>query len=244
MSFVNGAQSATIPLPFAPTTMTGMTSGQLVINNTDLTSAGAGQGVDDGDDLFTVFATAVDSSTGSFDGGSVLTTLLVDFGDIAQGSAGNTAPFEIFNIAGDPLFTADLLIGSVVSSGDDSVLTTDMLSGWTVAAGESHATFAIVDTNAPLGAYSATYTIAVSDENIPGALPGGTLTLNLAANIIAGGCAGDVNGDGVIDTADLGQLLGDFGNVGPGEPADLNGDGMVDTADLGLLLGEFGQSCN
>ena len=51
---------------------------------------------------------------------------------------------------------------------------------------------------------------------------------------------GDVNLDGVVDTADLGLLLGAFGSGHPA--ADLNADGIVDTADLGLLLGNFGVS--
>ena len=54
-------------------------------------------------------------------------------------------------------------------------------------------------------------------------------------------CFGDLNGDGVIDTADLGVLIADFGQKSL--TADLNGDGIVDTADLGLLIGVFGQSC-
>ncbi len=52
------------------------------------------------------------------------------------------------------------------------------------------------------------------------------------------GIPGDLNGDGTVDTADLGILIGQFGTAGPG--ADINGDGMVDTADLGILIGNFG----
>jgi len=48
----------------------------------------------------------------------------------------------------------------------------------------------------------------------------------------------DINGDGIVDTADLGILLGVFGTTDP--TADLNNDGVVDTADLGVLLGQFG----
>ncbi|MCB9839099.1 MAG: hypothetical protein H6813_07150 [Phycisphaeraceae bacterium] len=54
-------------------------------------------------------------------------------------------------------------------------------------------------------------------------------------------CSADLNGDGVVDTADLGVLLGAFGTNDA--QADLNDDGMVDTADLGILLGEFGSHC-
>ncbi len=53
-------------------------------------------------------------------------------------------------------------------------------------------------------------------------------------------CSGDLNGDSMIDTADLGILISQFG--GPGS-ADINGDGVVDTADLGILIGVFGTSC-
>ncbi|MCB9838731.1 MAG: hypothetical protein H6813_05280 [Phycisphaeraceae bacterium] len=51
---------------------------------------------------------------------------------------------------------------------------------------------------------------------------------------------GDLNGDCVVDTADLGILLGQFGAAGS---ADINNDGVVDTADLGILLGMFGGVC-
>jgi len=47
----------------------------------------------------------------------------------------------------------------------------------------------------------------------------------------------DLNGDGVVDGADLGLLLGAWGGSGA---ADLNGDGVIDGADLGLLLGAWG----
>ena len=51
---------------------------------------------------------------------------------------------------------------------------------------------------------------------------------------------GDLNLDGVVDTADLGLLIGAFGTNDP--TADINGDMIVDTADLGLLIGNFGAS--
>lgn len=46
---------------------------------------------------------------------------------------------------------------------------------------------------------------------------------------------GDLNGDGVVDGADLGLLLGAWGTAG----ADLNADGTTDGADLGILLGSW-----
>lgn len=57
-------------------------------------------------------------------------------------------------------------------------------------------------------------------------------------------CAGDTNGDGLINSADLSVLLANFGQsaTGVGE-ADFNGDGMCNSADLSVLLGRFGLSC-
>jgi len=51
----------------------------------------------------------------------------------------------------------------------------------------------------------------------------------------------DLNGDAIVDTADLGVLIADFGSSSP--VSDLNGDGTVDTADLGILIAEFGSNC-
>jgi hypothetical protein len=48
----------------------------------------------------------------------------------------------------------------------------------------------------------------------------------------------DLNNDGVIDTADLGRLIANFGLTGTNY--DLNADGIIDTADLGLLISVFG----
>ncbi|MFO0963771.1 MAG: PQQ-dependent sugar dehydrogenase [Phycisphaerales bacterium] len=47
---------------------------------------------------------------------------------------------------------------------------------------------------------------------------------------------GDINGDNLVDGADLGILLGNWGAAGA---SDLNGDGRVDGADLGILLGNW-----
>ena len=48
---------------------------------------------------------------------------------------------------------------------------------------------------------------------------------------------GDLNGDGIVDGADLSILLGDWGTFP--SMSDLNGDGFVDGADLTILLGNW-----
>jgi hypothetical protein len=47
----------------------------------------------------------------------------------------------------------------------------------------------------------------------------------------------DLNSDGVVGGADLGILLGKWGQAGSG---DLNSDGVIGGADLGILLGKWG----
>ncbi|MFO0875307.1 MAG: hypothetical protein U0575_15240 [Phycisphaerales bacterium] len=49
----------------------------------------------------------------------------------------------------------------------------------------------------------------------------------------------DINGDGFVDGADLGVLLGEWGPC-PGCRSDLDENNIVDGADLGLLLGDWG----
>ncbi|MFO0839795.1 MAG: SUMF1/EgtB/PvdO family nonheme iron enzyme [Phycisphaerae bacterium] len=53
-------------------------------------------------------------------------------------------------------------------------------------------------------------------------------------------CPGDLNGDRVVDSADLGILLGSW-MAGAG--GDLDGDGDTDSADLGILLANWGRIC-
>ena len=52
-------------------------------------------------------------------------------------------------------------------------------------------------------------------------------------------CPADLDGDGVVDAADLAELLASWGPC-EGCPADFNGDGVVDAADLADLLAAWG----
>ncbi|MCS7190654.1 MAG: dockerin type I domain-containing protein, partial [Fimbriimonadales bacterium] len=53
---------------------------------------------------------------------------------------------------------------------------------------------------------------------------------------------GDVNYDGVVNNADLLEVLFNFGSTGCSD-ADINGDGTVNNADLLIVLFNFGRSC-
>lgn len=52
-------------------------------------------------------------------------------------------------------------------------------------------------------------------------------------------CPADLNGDGIVDSADLGIFLWFWGSS-PSD-GDFNGDGVVDSSDLGVLLGAWGE---
>lgn len=61
-----------------------------------------------------------------------------------------------------------------------------------------------------------------------------------AASVVCN-CAGDVNGDGFVNGADIGQMLSLWGTSGGAFPAaDANQDGIVNGSDIGLLLGAWG----
>jgi hypothetical protein len=67
---------------------------------------------------------------------------------------------------------------------------------------------------------------------------GGTGTLTLTCTPDAP-CPADIDGNGAVDSADLGSLLSSWGTCG-GCAADLDGNGAVDSADLGSLLSSWG----
>jgi hypothetical protein len=55
-------------------------------------------------------------------------------------------------------------------------------------------------------------------------------------SLVLVGSSSDINGDGAVNGADLGQLLAAWGPCPAPCAADLNGSGAVDGADLGILL--------
>ncbi len=92
---------------------------------------------------------------------------------------------------------------------------------------------------------SALFTLTLTNPNVggPALAQDGTLISADLAGVHAwrtAPCTGDFNQDGVVDGADLGQLLGDWGTAGQPAGTDLDHNGLVDGADLGTLLGAWG----
>jgi len=58
-------------------------------------------------------------------------------------------------------------------------------------------------------------------------------------------CLGDLNGDGVVDLADLALMLSNYGQSSGQtyEDGDLDGDGDVDLSDLALMLSVYDTVC-
>ncbi len=220
----------------------GVAMGQVVIDNLDVTEEfGDDRGADDGDDVIFVEATVLARAQGSFDGAADVDLIQVDFGSILRGSGDAMAALSVHNLEGAPGFTAalDAVLDAGASTGDLGVITTSFVEAEGVEPG-SPATVVFTMDDAAAGDFEAHYTIRVYDDRtLAGFAPGAPLVVQLVGAVF--GCPGDVNGDNVVDTADLGLVIGAFG--GGAGPADLNGDGVVDTADLGLVLAEFGGGC-
>jgi hypothetical protein len=75
------------------------------------------------------------------------------------------------------------------------------------------------------------YVISVTRDDALAISAGAAVSWLVDATVL-----GDLNGDGLVNGADLGTLLGAWGTPGPG---DFNGDGIVNGADLGTLLGAW-----
>ncbi len=212
----------------------------LTIDNTDLTSAGAGAGSADGDDVVQIDALAVAHAEASLDPAFDLDGVVIDLGSVAPGF---TTPVTVYALEVVPGLTASLDIDAVLATGDVGELMLDGSLASGVPAGSSVAFDVVVDPVAAPGSYQATYTIEVSDEDIPGAAAGTPLVIDVVATVVpAPACVGDVNGDGSTDVFDFSDLAGSFG-AGPGatrEMGDLTGDGWVDVFDFADLAVDFG----
>jgi endonuclease I len=197
-SFVGGVQNRVIAIGLTSSTATaGLRSGELTVNNTDLTSSGAGRGDADGDDVADVSLRVLDHANGSFDDAVDQDTLTLDFGVVNAGTGLHNLGFTIYNLESTLTFTAALDLDSIGGTGDTAVLSTDAAPLSNLAAGDEQGFTASLD-SAAIGSFSATYTISLSDQDLSGAQPTADLVLTLVGEVVSACSAADANcADGV-----------------------------------------------
>ena len=96
----------------------------------------------------------------SFDSGSPIDTLTLDFGSVEQNSTVNSLGFSIFNLA-DPERT-DLDLISFTATGDTGVLDSGLTTFTNLSPGGDQLFYATLDT-ATSGSFSVTYKLTLSD---------------------------------------------------------------------------------
>jgi endonuclease I len=227
----------------ASTATAGLKTGAVSIHNSDLTSAGAGQGSADTNDVVNVSATVLAHANPSFNSVTDLNSLTLNFGTVYVGSS-PTLPFAINGLDVAPGFTAPLKLTNSSKTGDAAV-TTDLVPFVGLQAGSGNSFTAGIDGSAK-GSFAANYTITLADDvTISGALSQ-QLTLSVMANVAYR--LGDFNIDGLVTGADITAMLQALTDINSYESAhsltnsdllaigDLSGDGTISNSDLQPLL--------
>jgi|GEM_PF-2620498 len=179
----------------------------------------------------------IDLAVADFDGNAALIYLnlgrdssgwlgLTDFVSYPNGGGEGSHGIDSGDVDGDG--DIDLVLANSITA-NISVMLNDGAGAFTKATVEPDGNFSTAAV--ALGDFDADgdLDIASSSTSTSGSI---SAFINLTPTIPA-----DLNGDSVVDTSDLGLLIGEFGTVGI--LADINCDGVVDTADLGLLIAGF-----
>lgn len=237
------SRTLTVGLDNVSTSSAGLQTGSVVIDNLDITtSGGSGRGANDGNDTINLNFEVLDHAAPSWTSTAGSSSMLLDFGTVAQGSPFPTLDFDIFNLAAGSGFTADLELDSITPFGDIGVLSTDLatFSGASaLPAGTNNDYTATLDTSTA-GTFGSAYTLQFSDEDLSGATSAGSLTLILSATVAGSSfLEADFNEDTFVDDLDLTQWEGDYGL---NDESDADGDGMTSGMDFLIWQAQRGQS--
>ncbi len=166
------------------TATAGAKSGTVTIHNTDLTSAGTGQGSADGDDVVTVAGNVYDHANGSFASGSDVNSTTVNVGTYLVGTGTQSTGFNIYNLENTAGFTAGLQYVSQSGTGNTSQLTSNIASAFTGVLGrrQQSSLTASLDT-ASTGNFCAAYTLTLGDDASITGHTNQNVTLNLAGRV-------------------------------------------------------------
>lgn len=234
-----GADDMTIDVGFDPAGAgPGMHSGIVWIDNLDITTgAGVGFGAQDADDAIVVTLTLLDSGDASFAPDTNVDVATVDLGEADQNQPAPPTEVTLHHLEDASGLVAPIDIELIGAVGDTGAFIIDFTEVSALPPGGAAPFDVRLDTAAP-GAFESTFTFRVHDDRtLPGAEAIEDLVLQLEGVVALDPCAADIDGSGVIDSADLATLLGEWG--GPGS-ADINGDGEVNSADLANMLGAWG----
>ena len=239
---MSGGGSSALSVGLSSSTATsGLKTGQVVIDNLDVTTGGgAGNGANDADDVIDISLAVLDQPVASFDAIALTTATTLDFGDVNAGGGTLNLGASFVNFAGfgAPSFASDLDFDSLFGTGDTGVLTTNLVASAGIEQSDSFLFDALLDTSIA-GAFSATYTLNLSGEDLPGE-QSQQLTLTLLANVLAS-LTGDYNNDGIVNAADYTVWQDSFGST-VDLTADGDGNGTIDAGDYTVWVNNFGTS--
>lgn len=240
-AFAYGPQSTSFTIAPLSTATVGNFAGAVMIDNTDLTSAGAGDGSADSNDLITLQSAVLSPSNPSLDStmdvdlGTVSSTLSPDSGVQAIAVAVHNFGFSS---------TRALMDIDALSGGSSPF---SIVGGTTtgIGASPSNVTFSFDTAGASSGLHTATFMIDTSDENIPGeTLDMIAVVWEVTVQAPPPSCDGDANGDLIVDFGDITAVLANWGDTpGPGGPGDADGNGAVDFGDITSVLARWGNDC-
>lgn len=239
----SGTDSETFSVGLSTSTATpGLKSGQITIDNLDVTtSGGTGRGANDADDTINLSFDVFSHPEASFDDTNLMTTKTIDFGTISEGTGTQSLPFSLFNFdgLGSPIYASDLELDSISGFGSTSILTTNASTFTGLNQGSDLDFLAMLDTSST-GSFFASYQFNLSGEDLPGD-QSQSLTLNLIGEVEAAGLAGDYNGDNVVDAADFTVWRDTLGSTSVLD-ADGDGSGTIDAGDYSVWTSNFGNS--
>ena len=237
-AFTYGAGSSVLWVTPTSVATPSVSNAVVTIDNTDLTSSGAGRGSADANDTITITSSVLSASNPSWQTGSdVNSGLVTSAAEAGSGVVAVSVPLYNFGWSA----TRALMEIDGVSGGAAGFGTPGFDSGL-VGAGSAMVSLSFDTTGATAGVYSASYTVMTSDEDVPGETASSVmLTWEVTVSAAPVPCDGDANGDGFVNFADITSVLADLGGTGP--VGDANGDGMVNFSDITSVLGNLGLAC-
>ena len=171
------------------------------------------------------------AGTADLDGGPV--NLISPVLDLSEGDA--TVAFNWW-LACDDFGTAaeDTMLVQVTNGGDwvTAMSFTNGPAGW------NEASFTVGDFVSPTATVQIRFSVADAPNNSVTEAAIDDVTVS-RVECVQTGCPEDLNGDGMVNGADIGLLVAAWGTP----DGDVNGDGNTDGADMGLMIAAFGGDC-